>query len=438
MTNYIGLPLKMKSKKKTVSPVPKRFFLPQLFCLFVLSRAADAQQSTPQQSTVQPLTPPVESTSQLIMPNEFQVFAPRPAATAPGPYEPFQWDQFVIRPHADYQYMYAQGILASPGNPQNTTIQLISPGVLINLGPHWALDYTATIGLYSNTNFGREFNNAINLTGQTVFGDWIFGFAQGVNLSTSPLIETGAQTSQNNYNTTATGHHENSQYISMDLSLTQNLERSEDGFENSSTWSTMDWLNYTPQSHFNIGIGPGIGYTHAEFGPDSFYQQAQARVNWRATGKLSFQLSGGVQETEFLGNDAAGNLFSPIYGGSIQYQPFSNTGISLFANRSVSPSLFVGQYTDAETLGFSVSQRFLGQFFASLGGSYGKTRYVSSTTSTIAGREDNFYDLSARLSHSFLKRGSVAAFYQYSQDKSSIAEFSFTSNQFGVEVNYAF
>ena len=372
------------------------------------------------------------------MPNEFQVFAPRPAATAPGPYEPFQWDQFVIRPHADYQYMYAQGILASPGNPQNTTIQLISPGVLLNLGPHWALDYTATIGLYSNHQFGTEFNNSITLTGQTTFGDWIFGFLQSVNLTKSPLIETGAQTSQEYYDTTVTGHHENSQYISMDLSLSQNLQRAEGNFENSSTWSTLNWLNYTPQSHFNCGIGVGIGYTHAEFGPDSFYETAQARVNWRTTAKLSFQLSGGVQETEFLGNEANGDLFSPIYGGSIQYTPTSTTGISLFANRSVSPSFFVGQYTENESVGISVSQRFLGQFYISGTASYGRDHYVSAQTTIEAGRTDDFYGITGRLSHSFLKRGTIAAFYQYSQDKSSIAEFSFTSNQYGVEASYAF
>ena len=70
-------------------------------------------------------------------------------------YEPFRWDQFVFRPHADYQFMDAQGIFAAPGDRENTTIQQITPGILINLGPEPSLDYTATIGLYSNTNFGR-------------------------------------------------------------------------------------------------------------------------------------------------------------------------------------------------------------------------------------------------------------------------------------------
>src|SRR5271154_6031287 len=102
----------MKSKKPTAASSRKKFVLPPLFGLFVLSRAAEAQQS----SVIQPVAPPVESISQLAMTNDFEVFGPRPQATAPGQYEPFRWGQFVFRPHADYQFTDADGILAAPSN----------------------------------------------------------------------------------------------------------------------------------------------------------------------------------------------------------------------------------------------------------------------------------------------------------------------------------
>src|SRR6516225_6135393 len=156
----------MKSKKKTALPGRKKFLLPPLFGLFVLGRSAEAQQS--QSSVIQPLTPPVESATQINMTNNFQVFGVHPAATAPGEYEPFRWNQIVFRPHADYTYTVAYGVLAAPSNHVDTTIQDISPGILINIGPHWALDYTATIGIYSNTNFQQAFNNSITLSGTTV------------------------------------------------------------------------------------------------------------------------------------------------------------------------------------------------------------------------------------------------------------------------------
>ena len=437
----------MKLKITTAFPALKSLFLPPLLGLFVLSATAVAQQMT-----IQPLAPPVESTSELNMTNSFQLFNPHPAASAPGPYEPFQWDQFVLRPHADYQYTKAYNILAAPSNKVDTTIQRISPGFLLNLGPHWAFDYTLSIGLYSNTNFGTEYNNSITLTGQTIYGDWLFGFLQSVVLSSSPLIEFGGQMNQQYYDTSVTAHHENSPRISEDLSLNQNIQVfSGNGFENMHSWSTINWLNYAPQSYFNVGVGPGLGYNNAVFGPDSVFQQLQGRLNWRLTDILSIQVSAGFIETEFLGSQGGGNIFSPIYSGSLDFQPFSQTQISIFASRYSSPSVLVGEYTEGSSVGASISQRLLGQFFLSLQGGYSSQKYVATTTAivliapnTIAeetvnlGRTDNYYSFSVRLGHTFLQRGNISIYYQYNSDESTFPGFSFASNQFGGEVSYSF
>lgn len=451
MANGTEPPLKMKSNK--TSRVHKKLLFPPLFGLFVLGRVAEAQQETVQpqlqQETVQPQSPSVEPASEYNMTNDFQVFPSHPAPTQSMPYEPFKWDQFVLRPHGDYQFIYARGILAAPGDHENTTIQQITPGVLLDLGPHWALDYTATIGLYSNHHFGTEFDHSITLTGQTVYTDWIFGFEQSVLLSSSPLIETGEQTDEQIYTTTVTGHHEDSEHISEDLAVSQSIQNVGGGFENQRQWSTVDWLNYQPQSHFTLSLGPGLGYDNADFGPDSVFEQGQARLDWRASKKLSFELSGGVQETEFLGGEGSGDIFSPIYAGTIQYEPFPQTQLSVYGSRYVSPSVFVGEYTEDTSVGATVSQRFLGQIYCSVSGSYGDQRYVASETGLSITREDKFYSLTARISHSFLERGTVSIFYQYSSDDSSFVlqllqtgltehPYSFSANQYGIEVSYSF
>jgi hypothetical protein len=428
----------MKSKKKNAVFVHRGLVLPPLFGLFVLAPAAKAQLETGQPETVQPLTPPVESLSSLHMTNDFEVFPFRPAPTSPMPYEPFKWDQFVVRPHVDYQVIDAQGILAAPSNSVNTVIQNISPGVLINLGPHWSLDYSALIGLYSNTNFGTELDHTFTLTGQTIYTDWVFGFLQTIAFTKSPQIETASQVSEQNYDTAVTGHHEDSEHISEDLAVYQNIQETGGGYENQRSWSTLDWLNYQPQSHFNIGIGPGLGYDNADFGPDSVYEQAEGRLNWLASKILSFQLNAGVQESEFLGGEGAGDLFSPIYGGTIQFQPFAQTQLSVFANRSVSPTVFVGEYSENTSIGCSVGQRFFGQIFLDVSGSYNNQQYVASASDIAAARTDKFYSLSVRLSHSFLQRGNVSIFYQYGRDNSTAGGYSFISNQFGAEVSYSF
>ena len=442
----------MKFKITTAFPALKRSFLPPLLVFFLLGAICGAQQSTVQQSTIQPLAPPVQSTSQLAMTNAFQLFGPRPSASGPGEYEPFQWDQFVLRPHVDYQYIDAYHILAAPSNIVDSTIQRISPGFLLNLGSHWALDYTLTVGLYSNTNFGTEVDHSITLTGQTIYGDWIFGLSQTVLLTSSPLIQFGGQTEQQYFNTSVTGHHEDNQYFSEDLSLNQNIQNFPgSGFEDMYSWSTLDWLNYQPQSHFSVSIGPGLGYNHAIYGPDSAFGQLQGRVSWRLTDILSVQGSAGFIYTDFLGGQGNGSLFSPIYSGSVQLQVFPQTQISVFASRYVSPSVLVGEYSEGTTYGASVGQRLLGQFYLNAQGSYSNEKYVASALGLIQispttfeleelnlGRVDKFYTLSVRLGHSFLQRGEISAFYLYGQDISTAPGYSFASNQFGGEVSYNF
>ncbi|HEV2456076.1 MAG TPA: hypothetical protein VGY98_17565 [Verrucomicrobiae bacterium] len=438
----------MKLNKTTAFPASTRYVLPPLFGVFVLVATARAQQEA-----IQPPAPPVESMTQLAMTNSFQLFGPHPAASPPGQYEPFRWDQFVIRPHVDYQFTDAYHLLAAPSNQVDTTIQRLSPGLLFDLGPHWALDYTLSLATYSNTNFGTEVDHSITLSGQTTYGDWTFGLLQSVLLTRSALIEFGGQVDQEYFNTSVTGHHEDSRYISEDLDVNQNIQIFPGGdYEDMYSWSTLDWLNYQPQSHFNLGLGPGLGYNHAVYGPDSVYEQLQARVNWRLTDLLSLQISGGVIETEFLGSQGAGNIFSPIYSGSLDFKPFSQTELSLFATRFVSPSVLVDEYTEGTSFGCSIGQRFLGQFYFSAQASYNDDKYVAASQYILVqvspkiydlelinnSRTDKYYTLSFRLGHSFLTRGNVSVFYQYNSDASSAPGYSFAGNQFGGEVSYSF
>jgi hypothetical protein len=213
----------------------------------------------------------------------------------------------------------------------------------------------------------------------------------------------------------------------------------------------LNWLNYQPQSHFNIGLGPGLGYNHAVFGPDSVFVQLQGRVTWRLTDILSVEASGGFVDTLFLGSQGNGNLFSPIYSGSLQLVPFPHTQLSIFASRYVSPSVLVGQYSEGTTYGGSISQRLLHQFYLSASASYSNEKYVASALGFVLvnpttieleelnlGRTDKYYSLSLRVGRSFLQRGEISAFYQYSSDMSTAPGYSFASNQFGGEVSYSF
>ena len=110
------------------------------------------------------------------------------------PAQPFRYEFLTLRPHIDYTALYANGILAAPGQPVNTVIQEISPGLRLDIGDHWVLDYTLTWMAYSSRYFQNTLNQNAKLTGGTSIGSWVLGLTQTYSKSAVPQAQTATQT----------------------------------------------------------------------------------------------------------------------------------------------------------------------------------------------------------------------------------------------------
>jgi hypothetical protein len=364
--------------------------------------------------------------------DEMDVFA-TPAAETES--EPFRWGLLTLRPHPYYQFLYGTGILVNPGQPVDTTIQQISPGFLLDVGSHLTLDYTPSWVFYSNNHFNDTLDQMVRLAWGGAYNDWVLSASQSYTASSEPTAQTGTQTSQQNYLTTAAASYNFNSTMSVDLTASQNFNFA-DQFENYREWSTLDWLNYQFWPRLNVAAGIGLGYDDEESSPDMLFEQYQARVQWRATDKISFQLHGGVEDRQFLGTGQS-DLISPVFDGTIQYQPFAVTKLSLTAQRSVSPSYFQNQATENTSFSGDLNQRLLGFFYLDLNGGYQITKYTP-TSSVPVNREDDYYFLNTQLSCAFLKRGTVAVFYQLNDNSSSASGFSFVTHQVGFKIGYSY
>jgi hypothetical protein len=426
----------MKNKKRTARFTRKKnsiwVWSLASFTLLSLNRAGETQQAIMQQPQAVDTDPVWQQTET----NQFEVFNPVEDATRYSLDQPFKWGPVTAQPHLLYSAFYATGLPLSPGVEQNSFIQEFSPGVLFDIGNHWTLDYTPTLRFYSNHLFKNEFDNDVLLTGATAYEDWIFGFSQSYISSDSPEIQTGTQTSQEIYSTALTGSYAFNSKMSLDLGLYQDLQFTEE-FQDSYDWSTMEWLNYQFWPRFNAGIGAGGGFVDVNFGPDQVYEQVAGRINWRATDKLSFQINAGIEDCQFQSSDA-GPLLTPTFCASIQYQPFDETRISLNASRAVTPSYFQGQVTENTVASCDLNQRLLGKFNLDLNAGYNITKYVASESNVSANSDDDYYTLSARLSHQILKRGTLAAFFQYSGNSSTEPGFTYSGTQVGIEIGYKY
>jgi hypothetical protein len=430
-------------KRKRIARISRRIGIRPLLCLIAFASAAEAQpviMQPPQYSVPPPALQQAQN-------NEMQVFNPAAAfLNMLQGINPYQWGPVSFRPSLSYSFLYGTGIQSSPGNQQASVVQTVSPNFLFVIGSHWTLDYTPSWAFYSSREFKNTLNHTAVLSWGTSYEDWVLGFSQSYNRSDTPSIETGAQTEQESYSTAINASYQFNTKISLDMGLSQNFNNIGNGgnpanqlgnLANSKAWSTMEWLNYEFWPRLSAGIGVGGGYTIQDGSPDSLNEQYQARVNWRATDKISFQLSGGLEDQQYL-SGGAGALVTPIFGATIQYQPFEQTRLSLSANRSVSPSYFQSQNTETTSFTAGLNQRLLRKFNLGLSGGYTKTDYIATSSTAVVGRTDDTYSFSASLSHSLTKRGTISASYSYSENSSNVTGSAYSSNQIGVQVGYQF
>lgn len=131
-------------------------------------------------------------------------------------------------------------------------------------------------------------------------------------------------------------------------------------------------------------------------------------------------------------------MATPIYGASLNYRPLDATEISISGNRQVQPSFFADQVTRTTSWNASLNQRLLEHFLFTAGIGYEHSDYIAEIGSLPVDRNDNTRTYNLKLSTTLLGRGTIDVFYTHNQNSSSVAGFTFSSSQVGVEVGYRY
>ena len=363
------------------------------------------------------------------------VLAPAsPAAGAPRR-ELLQWGNVSFHPHVSYNLLYGTGILSGPDQEENTLQQTVSPGLTFQLGPRWTADYTASLKFYSNDAYEDTVDHHVSLSGWAAWHRWRLTAGYAYASTSSPLIETAAQTEQDTHNARLGADYALSDRTTLELSAAQVL-RFTTAYTDSCTWSTTDWINYQWQPRLAVAVGAGFAYDQLDPGTDMTSQRVLGRVRGEAARKLSYTLEGGVEIRQFLDTDASSKL-SPTVQGAIDYQLAEHTTVSLFGSHDIGTSYFSDQFTETSTVGASVRQRLLRHLSLGVSGGYNFTSYSSTYATDTVEREDDRAYFEVSLSTLLRKRISVSAFYRYTDNSSDNAGYSLEGNQGGLIISYS-
>jgi hypothetical protein len=354
----------------------------------------------------------------------------------------FRWGRLNLHPYFSYQVSYGSGISRRVGEQSSSWIHRFSPGILINLGEHWSLNYTPTLRWYSDERFTDGLDHRVSLTGRTTLREWNLGLSQTFSRTTDPLIETGSETDQDTYGTSVRANRALNSKVSIDLGVSQSLrfvdtDSGSRRLTNRKSWSTMNWIDYKYQERLSLGFGAGFTYDDVQLGSDMTSQQVQARLRWLPGDKLSLGLSGGLDIRQYLDADISGTV-SPIFSATAGYQLFETTSLFASLSRTVSPSYYSQTLSESTGLSAGVNQRLLSRFFLNVRGGYTIRDY--SVTSRDGGRSDEqeTYSFGASLGTGFLKRGSVSIFYNKSWTDYGVQGQNYNPQTVGAQISYRF
>src|SRR5207253_3805471 len=109
------------------------------------------------------------------------------------------WGPFIARPHFNAGVSYSTGLRSRLGSSEDSLSETFAPGILIELGPKWTLDYTPSLTYYSSATLKDNLSHSVSLGGHTSYGQWAFSLSQSYSTSSQPLLETGRQTDQESF-----------------------------------------------------------------------------------------------------------------------------------------------------------------------------------------------------------------------------------------------
>lgn len=374
--------------------------------------------------------------------------APPLQAPATGPNtRPIAAGPFRFHPHVAYQVVYGDGVLRGENQPATTVLHSFLPGVFVEMGKNWNLDFSGSINRYSNADFNNNQAFYLALRGHIPREKWLLDFGYVGSVSEQTQVETGGQVKQNAHLATASGIYNYRTKFSIELSGTLDARLTSD-FSDYWTFSTLDWANYKLTDQTTLGVGAGAGYNLVDPGPDSTFEQLLARAVWTPGEKLTVQVAAGAQFTQFTGesetaptdgiDSISGTETHPIFNVLAAYRLFESTTFSASATRTVGNAYEENRFAEATTLSVGLRQRFFGHLYLDVVPSYNFRTYKTNIDDDRDDRDDEYAALYAGLSTVFLKKFNATLFYQYSDNSSDENALNFHSSQAGARIEYRY
>ena len=346
----------------------------------------------------------------------------------------YQWGPFAFSPFASYRFDSIERVRADPGVTVESDRQRVTVGLDAVMGQHWNGSYAVSWNEYSNERFSGRTDHSLSLTGRTSYDAWSFGLDYGYDKSSSILLETARQTSQETHNGSLQVSRTLSERVSGYITVSRNSRTVDNGVDVRS-WTVSPGARYffAPQL---IGFAD-VNLTRSKIqgSPDMESVRPQIGARWDVSDRVSASAFAGWEHREFVSVPNS-DTDTPVYGLSLVHRPFQYTVVSVSFEQTTGISYFNARTTETRGWSVGLNQRLLQHLDFSAGITFTDVEYRSTLAGLALARRDEREAWFLRLSTRFLGRFSAALSYRNSENTTDATGFDQNTRQWGVELNY--
>jgi Putative beta-barrel porin 2 len=356
--------------------------------------------------------------------------------------------------------VYDDNINLSEDDGESDFYFAIEPSLTLGLGDienkdenYLRLDYSPSLLLFSDHSENDALQHLIRLEGHYRFRRLDLTFAEEIQILdgtdidtvTNPTapgshanVDVSGRTRVNIYNSQLNASYALTGKTSLSAGVTSNITDYAH-LISSEVISGNLFINYNYSEKIVVGLGGTFGYDSVEDpAPDQKFEQANVRLSYQATGKLSFTASGGAEFRQFE-NSSRGQYVSPVFEIGAAYQPFDGTNLSLAVARRILNSAVLARQDFASTnISVGARQRLFQRAYLSVNVGYQNAEYFSTVDFVDANRSDHYYFVEPAVDVTITRFWTIGGYYLHRRDESSDETFSFTDNQVGLRTVLTF
>ena len=341
--------------------------------------------------------------------------------------------------HGTASELYDSNIFISDRHPQADAVTTLSPGFKLAWGD-WqqqqanflTFDYTLSGILFAEHASQDTVEQEAAFDAQLAFAQLTVALQFRFEDLASPDLDVGNRTRRRLFETVLFNKYALRDQESVELNLFNRVADYETQLS-SYEWSGQFWFNYAPTPKFTVGPGFVAGYLSVERSPAQNFQQALARVNYAADGKLSFGAYGGVEVRE----TGQGTRVEPIINVAATYRPAETTAFTLTAHRKTENSaLLMGEDYVSSGVSIEASRTIHSGCDLVLGGGYDHRDYYRTNRDETLERSDDYFFARPAVRFTVARRLSIEFFYLYQEDASTRHASSFEDHQAGVRLRF--